>query len=466
MNPPGPPRDPPGSREPVRRCLTHVMTHGALADLLASWLPRQRWFAGAGAGLGTVEIISDVRLTDGDPELRHLIVSARVAGETASYQLLLGSRRVLPGDLEPARIGTLPDGRIGYDGAFDPALTAVVLAGIAAGRQAGPLRFAAEPGARIDPGAAARMLPQTHSNTSIVFGDRAILKLLRRPYGGHHPDLEVPAALARSGSRLVATPLGWLEYGPGDPFGEPAVLAILSEFFPNAGNGWGLATASVAAGPDDFTEQARLLGQATAEMHAELTAAFGTATLSAADLAEMSRAMTADLDRALGLVPGLAAHAAAIRACYADLPASAGPVAIQRIHGDYHLGQVLHTAGGWVVLDFEGEPSVPLATRRAMAPALRDVAGMLRSFDYAGRHQALARAADREFAEHALEWVRRCQGAFTDGYAERAGEAFAGSGPLLRALTFQKAVYEAVYEARHRPDWLPIPLAAIAEAGT
>jgi maltokinase len=442
------------------------MTNGALADLLAAWLPRQRWFACAGTGLGAVEIISDVRLADGDPELRHLIVAAQVAGEMTSYQLLLGCRRVLPGDLEPARIGTLPDGRIGYDGAYDPALTAVVLAGIAAGRQAGPLRFGAEPGARIDPGAAARMLPQTHSNTSIVFGDRAILKLLRRPYGGHHPDLEVPAALARSGSRLVAAPLGWLEFRPGEPFGEPAVLAILSEFFPNAGNGWALATASVAAGPDAFAQQARLLGQVTAKMHAELTEAFGSATLSPADLAALSRTMTSDLDRAVALVPGLAAHAAAIRACYADLPDSAGPVAIQRIHGDYHLGQVLHTARGWIVLDFEGEPSEPLASRRAMAPALRDVAGMLRSFDYAGRRQALARAADWELADHALDWVRHCQGAFTGGYAEQAGEALAGSGPLLRALTFQKAVYEAVYEARHRPDWLPIPLAAIAEAGT
>jgi len=117
-----------------------------------------------------------------------------------------------------------------------------------------------------------------------------------------------------------------------------------------------------------------------------------------------------------------------------------------------------------VVLDFEGEPSVPLAQRRSFAPALRDVAGMLRSFDYAARHEALRRPADRPLADAASAWVKRCQDAFCSGYGRITGCDPRTSGPLLRALTLQKAVYEAVYEARHRPDWLPIPVAAIAEA--
>jgi maltokinase len=107
---------------------------------------------------------------------------------------------------------------------------------------------------------------------------------------------------------------------------------------------------------------------------------------------------------------------------------------------------------------------VPLARRRAFAPALRDVAGMLRSFDYAGRHEALHHPRDRRLAEAASAWIRRCQDAFCAGYAEVIGEEPRSSEQLLRALILQKAVYEAVYEARHRPGWLPIPLAAIAEA--
>jgi maltokinase len=130
---------------------------------------------------------------------------------------------------------------------------------------------------------------------------------------------------------------------------------------------------------------------------------------------------------------------------------------------------VLNTDGGWIVLDFEGEPSVPLARRRAFAPALRDVAGMLRSFDYAARHEALRHPEDQRLAEAASEWASRCQDAFCSGYAQIMGDPRMSvqprsRSPLLRALTLQKAVYEAVYEARHRPDWLPIPLAAIAEA--
>lgn len=445
------------------------MTLSALADLLAAWLPRQRWFAGGNGGISAVEITSDVQLAAGDPELRHLIVTVRLGGEAVSYQILAGFRTHLPDWLDQARIGATADGRVAYDGASDPELTAIVLRGIAAQRVAGPLRFASEPGALIEPGATGRMLPPLQSNTSIVFGDKAILKLLRRPYEGHHPDLEVPAALARNGSRLVAAPLGWIELAGGEPAGagtgEPTVLAILSEYFPHARDGWSLATASLSVADPDFSGEAGLLGQTTARMHAELAAAFGTSDLSRSDLAGLAGAMTAELERAAAIVPELAGHRAAIEASYADLTQLSTTVAVQRIHGDYHLAQVLGTEGGWVVLDFEGEPSVPLAHRRAFASALRDVAGMLRSFDYAARHQVLRRPGDEAFKATALDWVRNCQDAFLAGYAAERGGQPEARGPLLRALTFQKAVYEAVYEARHRPDWLPIPLAAIAEAG-
>jgi maltokinase len=467
--------------------LTRLVTQGALADLLSEWLPAQRWFAGSGSRVRQVEITSDVQLAAGDPELRHLMVDVLVGQERVSYQVLTGLRAELPPALAGASIGAMPDGRIAYDGAADPELTPVLLRGIVAQRSVGPLRFGTEPGAIIDGTAPARTLPALASNTSVVFGEAAILKLLRRPFAGHHPDLEVPSALARNGSKLVAAPLGWIEMPPsGQPApaqasdAAPVVLAILSVFFPRSSDGWSLATASLRSahqhgvgqhGPiPDFSAEARLLGEATARLHTELAGAFGTSALSRFELTDLIDTMARELSQATGVVPQLREHEEAIRACYAALAEPGTEVAVQRIHGDYHLAQVLSTDGGWIVLDFEGEPSVPLARRRAFAPALRDVAGMLRSFDYAARHEALRHPDDKRLAEVAPAWVSRCQDAFCSGYAQimgsdpRTGGQLGSRSPLLRALILSKAVYEAVYEARHRPEWLPIPLAAIAEA--
>jgi maltokinase len=476
-----------------------------LTDLLSAWLPAQRWFAGSGAAIGKIEIASDLQLAAGDPELRHLMVDVWLGQDKISYQVLVGLRADVPSALTAARIGQVPDGRIAYDAAADPDLTSVLLRGIAAGRRAGPLRFERQQSAVLDENAPGRTLPALASNTSVVFGDRAILKLLRRPFAGLHPDLEVPGALARNGSKLVAAPLGWIEMqgsietesrGQNTPVATPAqattfpsvpvpstavqaggterlVLAILSVYFRNSRDGWSLATASLHAADPDFSDQALRLGQTTARLHAELAAGFGTNALSRPALAEMVDAMETELTEAIQVVPELREHERAVRACYAALAEPATNVAIQRIHGDYHLAQVLGTADGWVVLDFEGEPSVPLARRRAFAPAMRDVAGMLRSFDYAARHEVLRHPGDRRLADAAPGWVSGCRDAFCAGYADiagsdptrpRPGGDPGSSSPLLRAFILQKAVYEAVYEARHRPDWLPIPLAAIAEA--
>lgn len=465
----------PGSDRLLGDCLTRVMTRRALADLLAAWLPAQRWFAGNGTEIRDIAITADTTLATGDAELRHLIVAVGAGAEVVSYQVLVGFRSDLPPALAHAVIGSAGACEIAYDALRDPELTSVLLRGIAAERIVGPLRFGAEPGAVIDPAAVGRTLPAEQSNTSIVFGDQAILKVLRRPFEGRHPDLELPRALAANGSHLVAVPLGWIETAAGTAQAagarqadgaEPTVLAILSQYFAGARDGWSLATASLQAPEPDFTGESRQLGQATARLHAELATAFGTVPLSRQELAGLAGTMNAELDLAIKAVPELRLHQDNMRACYAELAGLTGQARTQRIHGDFHLAQVLSSEGGWVVLDFEGEPSVPLAQRRAHALALRDVAGMLRSFDYAARHQSLARPSDQRFPEQALDWARSCTAAFCAGYAEASGADPRESGPLLRALTYQKAVYEAVYEVRHRPDWLPIPLSALAEAGS
>ena len=169
------------------------------------------------------------------------------------------------------------------------------------------------------------------------------------------------------------------------------------------------------------------------------------------------------LDMAIAAVPELARYADMIGDAFSNLAKLTEPVPAQRVHGDYHLGQVMRTQTGWVVLDFEGEPASPLAQRRARSSPLRDVAGMLRSFDYAARHQLLTHPDRASLTPVASDWVRRNGEAFCTGYAEGGGLDPACNAVLLRALLLDKAVYEVIYEARNRPTWLAIPLESIAE---
>jgi len=161
------------------------------------------------------------------------------------------------------------------------------------------------------------------------------------------------------------------------------------------------------------------------------------------------------------VVPALATHAGTLQASYQAIRKLPPDIPLQRVHGDLHLGQVLRTAQNWVLLDFEGEPARPLATRRTPDSPLRDVAGMLRSFDYASRYLLLDEPADPQLDYRAGEWADRNREAFCAGYAEASGADPRQQGALLRAFEADKVVYEAMYEIRNRPHWLPIPLAAL-----
>ncbi len=163
---------------------------------------------------------------------------------------------------------------------------------------------------------------------------------------------------------------------------------------------------------------------------------------------------------ALSATDALDRHRAALAGRADRLDLGAVPP-LQRVHGDYHLGQVLHSpTRGWVVLDFEGEPLRPLAERTRPDLALRDVAGMLRSFDYAAG-QVRVSTHDAAAADAADAWARAARDAFCSGYADVAGRDPREDAALLAALELDKALYEVVYEAGNRPEWIDVPLGAV-----
>ena len=253
---------------------------------------------------------------------------------------------------------------------------------------------------------------------------------------------------------------------PGYSGPEPITVATVSEFLPTATDGWLLAQTSVrdlyAQVPDtepqaagaDFGPEARRLGKATARVHHDLATSLPTGRLEPEDLEQVAGGMIEHLHHAAERVAELRPYVAALSAELAALGELDKPVQTQRVHGDFHLGQVMRTVDGWVLLDFEGEPSRSLAERRAMAPAVKDVAGMARSFDYAAHHLGGE-------PEGALQWAEHNFDAFCRGYASVSGHDPREQTTLLRAYEIDKAVYEAVYEATNRPTWLAIPLGAI-----
>ncbi|MGP3934982.1 maltokinase N-terminal cap-like domain-containing protein [Nonomuraea sp. KM88] len=436
-----------------------------LDELLAAWIGRQRWFGGKGRPIDHLSIDSDVELTLG---LRHLIVAVWQEGSRERYQVLLGERPSLPDRLAHALIGTIGDVYL-YDAVHDAERTDWLLDGMARDEERSGLRMRHVPGAAIDTEPRSVVLSAEQSNTSLVYGDAYICKLFRRLIPGVNPELEIVTALAARNAPHIAQPYGWIET---DLDGTGTTLAFMQEFLSTANDGWDLALASVrdlyASLPEvpaseaggDFAAESLRLGTATARVHRELAAAFPTDLIETHEVKRMAEGFRRRLGRAVSEVPALRQHVTVIEHAYHQVELLTNEVPVQRVHGDYHLGQVMRTTTDWVVLDFEGEPGQPLAERRALSSPLRDVAGMLRSFDYAARHLLAGHSEAEALEPRAQEWADRNRAAFLDGYTEGGGVITRGDAVLLRAFELSKAVYEVVYEARNRPSWLPIPLAA------
>ncbi|WP_136192890.1 1,4-alpha-glucan branching protein [Actinomyces procaprae] len=466
----------------------------ALLAALADWMGQRRWYplkGGASPGpsrlAGRWELADGVRdllvavpRREGDEVLIHVPLVLEPADALAQFTVADEAEGnegfVMPG----------PDGRpvALVDGAHHPRFWR---AWAGSALEAGTVLT--DTGARAIAQRANRLRVTTgeQSNTSVIMpapvdapaaaaadattGD-LIVKLFRVLAPGRNPDVEVSVALARDGWDRVRTPVAWTTLTwtePGTGTERTADAAVACTFIPRADDGFelfcALAADDDADGPQRTraTALARDLGTTTAQMHAHLAAALGADAPPAPG--ELAQELRERADWAMAEVPLLEARLPGLRdrveAVLTDLSRLDRLDPATRVHGDYHLGQVLHAVeeDRWYVLDFEGEPLRPLADRRRPDQPLRDVAGMLRSFDYAAE---VGHAANPD-------WLPAVRDAFLAGYWATAPASPSASGPrpeprdstLLGALELDKALYEAVYEARNRPDWISIPLHGI-----
>jgi maltokinase len=417
-----------------------------LAVALRRWLPEQRWFGAKGRSVHDVGLVRAVEL---DGSVLIVVAAVHLDDETQHYQLPVRVRQghFRQSEVEADLIGRFGDTTV-YDATGDPEAMRVVLRMIARGEQRSGVRFS--PDRRlsvVDDINGVRRIGTEQSNTSVVFDDRYILKLFRRLAAGVNPDLEVHRALA--GSPNMARLAGAIE---GDAGFGPVTFGVLHSFAATAATGWELATEAARGDADSMASELHELGAALAGVHRSLAVAFGTSEL---DASHEHQRMIARLDLAVRQVPTLTVYADSLRARFDSMLALPPGENVQRVHGDLHLGQLLRTPDRWIFIDFEGEPSAPIDERVTMRSPLQDVAGMLRSLDYAAGH--VARLAP-PFARGARSWASRARAEFLAGYGIDAEHK-----ELLGAYELDKAVYEVRYETGNRPDWVSVPMRAIDE---
>lgn len=510
----------------LAQCLEEVM-RGAPRELLESdslprYLPKHRWFPAEQVSAGSVRLWYAMPLDEGDAAPLLAEVEVNGADGAEHYQLPLAAvpekgsaGNDLPQQLALARlrrgrrVGLLTD-------AFSlPRFSRLILRLLRENTTlegpAGEVQFLALPGlaehADIGEDSEVRVLGTDQSNSSALIGGRLMLKLLRRVSPGIHPEAEMGGYLSRHGFANIAPLLG--EVRRIDAQGQPCTLMLLQGYLSNQGDAWSwtlnqlgramrvgpLASGELPEPELDAMEDLRLfamrLGQRLGEMHLLLSRAteepdFSVHRSSAVDSETWTSSITAQVEQALSalerahesldqrsrlMVDWLLENRHALLLTIGNLARLAEGGVMIRVHGDLHLGQVLVVQGDAYMIDFEGEPNRPLAERRQRHSPLKDVTGVLRSFDYAAvmaLRNAQAADGSQEMqngrAELALRYRRESRDAFLEAYRFAAADlphewhGREGEGAALALFSLEKAAYEVLYEAGHRPDWLDVPL--------
>jgi maltose alpha-D-glucosyltransferase/alpha-amylase len=472
---------------------------------LPSWLASRRWFADKGRTITRTELEDAAIIRVDEDWLALAVVKIRFADqEAARYFIPFALTADVAATDAVAAVVVGGERRAMVDANAAPWFGDWLIEQFGLPTGAGSERWTfAAPAIAAAPLAAAHGIPATissaeQSNTSLRFGDVVIAKLFRRLQPGPNPDEEILRALGSVGFVHVPQFLGAASWRAEDAVAYP--IALLQAFAPNLGDGWswmGEQLARVAAGDIEAAEDGlaaeRLLGRRTGEMHIALSqvrdADFAPIAAEEADIEVDAIRVREGIERAATLLGERqeylpeslrASLPRIIEALRRSVPLAegfrgeAGTWRI-RVHGDFHLGQTLRTPeGDWAIIDFEGEPARPVAERRRKTSALKDVAGMLRSFSYArGEAERAASARDVSGAPRRLEdWEAGARRAFLEGYRDAlAGSALPlapGDGAAftraLAAWELDKTLYEIAYEARNRPDWLALPLGRLVAA--
>lgn len=484
----------------------------AVAARLPTFLPAQRWFGNKERAVDRAEVRDTAVLPDHSSTALTVVDVYSGPGAPVTYFLPLSvadASTTSPGEIVARHGDHVVRDAIGEDETCRALLRGMLEGRTLPSTRGGRFLFQPAPRQSEDDGLLDGVQPDTiavrhagveQSNSSVIFGQALILKALRRLAAGTNPEIEIPRFLGQyTAFDRVPALVGWAEYQ--GPDGACAPVGVLQQFVPNQGDGWSYVLREVSAISSQHSAGTALetmlagLGRTLGELHLALASRsdvpdFAPQPFGARD-AEVWRARTlASLDEILARVEhGLAASprgtgwaeadrrygetvrdgADRLRAAVDGISALADGRTIKtRHHGDFHLGQTLVSDGDWIIIDFEGEPLRSLAERRARQTPLRDVAGLLRSLGYA-HATAVRRAqdADRSVLAGLFE---RCREAVLTAYTETVR---AGGAPLLpaspealrrvlTALELEKALYELTYELGNRPDWISIPLSALA----
>ena len=475
-----------GMMNAPRETLTDSLRTALEKGLLASWLPRQRWFRSKARAVASVAIEAAIPVTSDATFCAVRVDFMRGDAERYAVPLQLvssGRRSEYP---EGALAGEAPDGRLFVDACHDATFRAAWL-DIAAGRfeasgTGGLLRGRPDgSGAFADTERAgkSRLYAGEQSNTSFNFDERVVVKLFRRFESGIHPEPEMLRFLRHAGYRDAPVFLASLEWAPdaaADAGGtesarEAVTLAVAQEFVRDAELAWEFWVRELEVAlradsvPPALLQSAAMLGASVGALHATLASRpddpdFAPEPLMATDLDAARAGSLARLDTAAGVLEKTVA--ARLRERLRRVAAAGAKI---RVHGDLHLGQILLAESGPRLLDFEGEPGRPLAEARRKASPLRDVAGMLRSFHYAA-HVALRNAHAAIPEDRADAFARSLGEAFRHAwhkaiasarlFSEGAFEA-SETLDLLNFFILEKALYELEYERNNRPDWVEIP---------
>jgi maltokinase len=431
-----------------------VQTTGLDTEALCEWIQQQRWYASKSRSVTSVEVAERLTLRE-RPPLRLALVQTRFAtGTHELYQLLVGE-------------GT-------FDALAEPesALELILRMETGAELEGAEGRFAFYRGGQLPPvrdDAPARLIGVEQSNSSVVFDERVVLKLFRKLEPGINPELELLRFLTAREFDCIAPLYGWYDY---DGQALAATLGVAQEFLPDATGGWELVLERIDSDPEWLLERLGDLGQVTARMHTVLASDAGDPAFSPEEpsqeaLSLLTATVDEDIERIFVRLPDdervapIAGRGQDVRERLAARAQLGAGGRVIRTHGDYHLGQTLHTPRGWVIIDFEGEPARPLPERRAKRSPLRDVAGMLRSFAYVTSAVQIQRgsAAPPDFEQRARDRFLERYLTAVDSTLLPAGEAAVLN--LLSIYELEKAIYELQYELDNRPDWVPIPVAGI-----